>query len=97
MYQILYKTKKPNTDAEKAKKAEEEKKQQQEAQKETVNEEDIWTEDQQKALETALKRHPSSLSANERWTNISKEVPGKNRKQCVDRYKHLAALIKTKK
>jgi len=99
LYQILYKTKKPNADAEKARKIEEEKKQQQEAQKESSaeNPEDIWSEEQQKALEAALKKHPSSLSANERWTNISKEVAGKSKKQCVDRYKYLAALIKNKK
>lgn len=103
MYQILYKSKKSNADAEKAKKVEEEKKHQQqkneqkETAKENENKEDVWSEDQQKALEAALKKHPSSLSANERWTNISKEVPEKTKKQCVDRYKYLAALIKNKK
>lgn len=99
MYQFLYKSKKPNSDAEKGKKAEEEKKQQQqqESQKESENKDEVWSEEQQKALETALKKHPSSLSANERWGNIAKEVPGKNKKQCVDRYKYLAALIKNKK
>jgi hypothetical protein len=59
--------------------------------------EDAWTEDQQKALETALKKYPSSMSANERWGEIAKEVSGKTKKQCVDRYKYLSALIKTKK
>ncbi len=98
MYQYLYKSKRPNPEAEKAKKAEEEKKkQQEESQKEPENKDDVWSEEQQKSLETALKNHPSSLSANERWTNIAKEVPGKNKKQCVDRYKYLAALIKNKK
>jgi DnaJ family protein C protein 2 len=55
-----------------------------------------WTDEQQKALETALKKYPSSLPANERWTNIASEVPGKNKKQCVDRYKYLSSLISKK-
>jgi hypothetical protein len=44
-----------------------------------------------------LKKYPSSLSANERWAEIAKDVPGKTKKQCVDRYKHLSQLIKNKK
>jgi hypothetical protein len=58
--------------------------------------EDVWSEEQQKALEAALKKYPSSMSANERWTSISKDVPGKNKKQCVDRYKYLSQLIRKK-
>jgi len=57
---------------------------------------DIWTEEQQKALESALKAYPSSLPANERWTKISKEVPEKTKKQCVDRYKYLSSMLKGK-
>ena len=55
-----------------------------------------WTAEQQKLLEEALKKFPSSLPANERWTNISKHV-GKTKRQCVDRYKYLASLIKKNK
>lgn len=58
--------------------------------------EDNWSEEQQKALESALKKFPSSLPANERWTNIAGEVEGKTKKQCVDRYKYLSSLIKKK-
>ncbi len=57
---------------------------------------DEWSDEQQKALEAALKIYPSSLPANERWTNIASQVPGKNKKQCVDRYKHLSSLISKK-
>lgn len=62
----------------------------------STTQEDVWSEDQQKALEAALKKFPSSLPANERWTNIGNEVPGKTKKQCVDRYKYLSSLIKKK-
>jgi len=63
---------------------------------EAANEEEVWSEEQQKSLEAALKKYPSSLSANERWGSISKDVPGKSKKQCVDRYKYLSSLIKKK-
>ena len=55
-----------------------------------------WTAEEQKLLEEALKKYPSSIPANERWTNISKHV-GKTKKQCVERYKYLANLIKKNK
>ena len=70
----------------------EDKKEKKEEKKSEVN----WTAEEQKLLEEALKKFPSSLPANERWTNIAKHV-GKTKRQCVDRYKYLASLIKKNK
>jgi len=61
-----------------------------------ANPEDNWSEEQQKALEAALRKYPSSIPVNERWTNISKDVPGKTKKQCVDRYKYLSSIVNKK-
>jgi len=58
---------------------------------------DLWSTEQQKALENALKKYPNSIPTNERWTKISQEVTGKTKKQCVDRYKYIVSLIKNKK
>lgn len=57
---------------------------------------DFWSEDQQKALENALKKYPNTLAANERWAKISSSVTGKTKKECVDRFKYIAQLIKNK-
>ena len=73
---------------------EKEKKQQTDAPKTATAEN--WSSEEQKLLEEALKKFPSSLPANERWTNISKHV-GKTKKQCVERYKYLASLVKKNK
>ena len=70
-----------------------EKEKKEENKTEKKNNEVNWTAEEQKLLEEALKKYPSSLPANERWANIAKHV-GKTKRQCVDRYKYLASLIK---
>lgn len=60
----------------------------------TENSKDEWNDTQQKALEAALRKYTANLAANERWTKIASEVPGKNKKQCVERFKYLSQLIK---
>eukprot|EP01087_Luapelamoeba_hula_P021615 TRINITY_DN75_c0_g1_i1.p1 TRINITY_DN75_c0_g1~~TRINITY_DN75_c0_g1_i1.p1 ORF type:complete len:845 (-),score=269.77 TRINITY_DN75_c0_g1_i1:108-2642(-) len=54
-----------------------------------------WTQEQQEQLEAALKQFPASLGA-ARWQSISSAVPGKSKRDCVERYKYLAELYKKK-
>ena len=74
----------------------EEKEKKEENKIEKKSNESNWNADEQKLLEDALKKYPSSMPANERWSNIAKHV-GKTKRQCVDRYKYLASLIKKNK
>ncbi|KAL8271355.1 hypothetical protein Esti_004689 [Eimeria stiedai] len=52
-----------------------------------------WTKEQQNALENALAKYPPSIPPSERWTAIANEVPGKTRKECVERFKVVRAAI----
>lgn len=59
--------------------------------------EDVWTSEQQRALEEALAQVPASIAANERWTQIAALVPGKTKKQCVARFKEIREKVKAGK
>lgn len=61
---------------------------------EVVNE---WSQEQQLALEKGLKKYPASMDKAERWTKIAEEVPGKTKKDCMARFKHLREEILAKK
>ena len=89
--ELLLKEKKQNKVDEKEKK-EEKKDDKKEEKKSEMN----WNSEEQKLLEEALKKYPSSMNANERWTNIAKHV-GKTKRQCIERYKYLASLVKKNK
>eukprot|EP00744_Colponema_vietnamica_P003915 GILI01005933.1.p1 GENE.GILI01005933.1~~GILI01005933.1.p1 ORF type:complete len:342 (+),score=155.94 GILI01005933.1:451-1476(+) len=56
-----------------------------------------WNREQQEALEKALAKFPASMPANDRWTAIAKEVPGKTKKDCVARFKELREAIMANK
>merc|ERR1712189_31716 len=58
-------------------------------------EEDVWSQDQQKSLELALSQFPKGTS--ERWDRIPTKVEGKTKEQCMLRFKTLAEQIKKKK
>jgi len=62
---------------------------------EEVLEEEIWSQDQQKALEQALVAFPKGT--NERWDRIATKVAGKTKEQCMARFRELAEQIKKKK
>jgi DnaJ family protein C protein 2 len=56
---------------------------------------DSWTTEQDQNLQDALATYPASMDKNERWTSIAKSVPGKTKKQCVQRFKAIReALLK---
>lgn len=49
----------------------------------------IWSQEQQKQLESGLKKYPASMDKNERWVAISGDIPGKTKKDCILRFKKL--------
>jgi len=57
----------------------------------------VWTEEQNKQLQEGLVKFPASLDKNERWTSIAKGVAGKNKKECVLRFKGIREALKQKK
>eukprot|EP00903_Cladosiphon_okamuranus_P019993 g18368.t1 len=59
--------------------------------------EDVWSQAQQQQLETALARYPMGMDKNERWASISAAVPGKSKKQCVERFKFVKTQLLAKK
>lgn len=58
--------------------------------------ESVWSQQQQQALETAIIKFPKS-GAFDRWQKIADTVPGKNKDECLARYKYLVDLVKKQK
>jgi DnaJ family protein C protein 2 len=57
-----------------------------------------WTQEQQSALETGIRKYPSSAvpDTKERWKLIAAEVPGKSSAECIARYKFLREQVQAK-
>jgi len=54
----------------------------------------VWTPQQQKQLEGALKTIPATDP--ERWNKIAECVEGKTKKECMRRFKELGEMVKAK-
>ncbi|XP_034950540.1 dnaJ homolog subfamily C member 1 [Chelonus insularis] len=62
---------------------------------EVVDNVSTWTQDQQKALESALLKYPKGSSV-DRWEKIANCVDGKTKEECQIRYRQLVDLVKKK-
>lgn len=62
---------------------------------ESEDKKELWTAKEQQLLEAALKSVPSSDP--ERWDKISQVVATRSKKQCIARFKEIAAAVKAKK
>eukprot|EP01084_Bolivina_argentea_P001695 3134_1 len=63
---------------------------------EEEEDEDVWTKEQQKALENAL-RAVRTLPANEKWDKLADMVPGKSKKECIERFKWIRSQLQAQK
>lgn len=55
---------------------------------------DDWTPEQDQLLQKALATYPASMDKNERWSSIASAVPGKSKKECVQRFKAIREALK---
>ena len=53
-----------------------------------------WTEEQDSLLQEMLRNYPADMEKNERWKMIAKGVPGKTKKECVDRFKAIREAVR---
>ena len=56
--------------------------------------EEAWTEEQDALLQEMLRKFPAEMEKNERWKSIAKGVPGRNKKDCVQRFKAIREAVK---
>lgn len=56
----------------------------------------IWSQEQQKLLETAIVKYPKT-TAGDRWQKVANTVPGKTKEECLSRYKYLVQKVKEQK
>lgn len=53
-----------------------------------------WTEEQDSLLQEMLRTYPADMEKNERWKMIAKGVPGKSKKECVERFKAIREAVR---
>lgn len=53
-----------------------------------------WTEEQDALLQDMLRKYPADMEKNERWKAIAKGVPGRSKKDCVQRFKAIRDAVK---
>ena len=63
----------------------------------TATDTSSWTADEDQLLQNGLAKYPATMDKNERWTKIATEVPGKSKKDCVQRFKEIRNAIKATK
>lgn len=56
----------------------------------------VWSQEQQKLLETAIVKYPKT-TVGDRWQKIANTVPGKTKEECLARYKYLVQKVKEQK
>mmetsp|Transcript_9667 Transcript_9667/g.14527 ORF Transcript_9667/g.14527 Transcript_9667/m.14527 type:complete len:621 (-) Transcript_9667:97-1959(-) len=56
-----------------------------------------WSAEDDKLLQAGLAKFPASMDKNERWSSIAKGVPGKSKKECVQRFKAIREALKNSK
>lgn len=55
-----------------------------------------WTEEEDNLLQEMLRKYPADMDKNERWKSIAKGVPGKTKKDCVERFKAIREVVRQK-
>lgn len=58
------------------------------------SDEGAWTEEQDALLQEMLRKYPADMDKNERWKAIAKGVPGRNKKECVQRFKAIREAVR---
>lgn len=53
----------------------------------------VWSQEDQKLLETAIVKYPKT-TAGDRWQKIANSVPGRTKEECLARYKYLVQKVK---
>jgi DnaJ family protein C protein 2 len=53
-----------------------------------------WTDEQDSLLQEMLRKYPADMEKNERWKMIARGVPGKTKKDCVERFKAIREAVR---